>query len=186
VGAQRWTAPRRRALETYVSELAPLLRLADWTIRLDWKPAPDAEGESTLAMITPQPRKKAATLQLGETFLDLPAEQQTQVLCHELVHCHLFPTEELVRSTLTLLGEGEQRVAEIALEQQIEHATDALAEALAPLVPIFAVDVTPLPVARPRSAGKTTGRARSKAPARRPARPASPATLPAAASADRA
>lgn len=169
MAALTWTAARRRHLEQYVQALAPVLRLADWTITVSWEEAPAEKGEEApLAQMTPYPNTKNATLQLGPAFLGLKPAEQTHTLCHELVHCHLFPIHDMAKAAFKLLADGEGRMADIALVQQIEMATDCLAEAFLPFVPQFHVDgpVNVLPAAtRPRKAS----------PTRKPA-PAKPAT----------
>lgn len=133
----RWTKTNRRQLELYVAELARTLRLADWTVKVSWEVAADSDTEDTLAAMMPEPRRKHATLRLGAAFAQRDAREQTRLLCHELVHLHLWPAEELVRSTFALLGDGERTVAHLALEQLLEHATDGLADAFGPLVPLM-------------------------------------------------
>lgn len=137
MGRRTFTAAQRRALEAWLDAARPLARLADWTVTVSWETAPDGDGEVTLAQITNDPRKKHAVLQVGATFLELSPAAQTQVLTHELVHCHLHAFDELARSVFGLLDDGERRVAEVALTQQLEYTTDALADALAPHLPML-------------------------------------------------
>lgn len=140
---RQWTERRRRALEAWIAETQPALRLQDWTIRVDWNgnelTHPCAgEHPSAFATMTPMPFSRHATMTVSRDLLDLPAEDQTQTLVHELVHCHLFGIHEFS------LNAYEAAVDENALAvsmyrqgmvQQIELATDALADSLYRLLP---------------------------------------------------
>jgi hypothetical protein len=174
--AQRWTAARRRSLAEFVEVLQRRLRLQDWTIVISEVVSEDNPGESTLASITPDPRKRRAVLQCGATFLDLTAPAQTQVLVHEMVHVHLAAYGELVTSYLALLSAGVRKAAEIAVLQQEEFATDGLADALLAVVPVFDIDAHPT-TASTESAEQGTGRTpRVPAAATRPKLQLVPAT----------
>lgn len=126
----RWTVARRAKLEAYVAGLAAELKLADWTIEVSWEPAVDSPDEVTLAQVLAQPRQRRAVLQVADAFLGLTPARQRQVLCHELVHCHLHPLEELARAMLADTWPDAPAAAMLGLTQQVEYVTDGLADAL--------------------------------------------------------
>ena len=114
---QGWTARRRRTLERYVADLAPRMRLADWTITVLWEEASGASAKAlpddALATITPQPSSKHACIRVSPLLLTLTPTEQTQALVHELVHCHLFALVESAQTTFSLLGKRERKAAEL-------------------------------------------------------------------------
>lgn len=132
---QRWTAGQRSAVEDYLLELISILRLRDWHLELDWsRPADD----DCYASITPYPDSRRAVVRIGELFLHLDADEQRSTLVHELAHCHLFALHHLADRILQVaLCEPAQAVAETALQAEIECTTDALADVLAPMCPVF-------------------------------------------------
>lgn len=129
----RWTKANKAILEAYVSSMKDLLGLADWTIIVDWEPS----SEETCATVRPVAGQKRAVLNLGPSFLEDTLEDQRHTIVHELVHCHLFPSTELVRQThQELLPKSAATAAWVALMANVEYATDGLADVLAPYMPL--------------------------------------------------
>lgn len=132
-----WTARRRKAVCDHIALLAPKLRLADWTITCDFTKESD---EGSVAQIDRTPHSKHATICFGPDFLELAAAEQHQTLVHELVHCHLFGMHCLAEESLNLLPTAAKKLSLALLTAQVEEATDALADALAPLLPPLKLD----------------------------------------------
>ena len=131
----KWSSNRRVAVEKYVAKLQKIMRLADWTIEVDWsEPCEDI----SYATNDPMEDQKYAVIRVSDKFLDLSPHMQTQTLVHELTHCHLNPMTDLAEYTVkSVTSKATFNVFEIALSQSCEFATDALADVLAPLVPQF-------------------------------------------------
>jgi hypothetical protein len=150
MGGKTWTRLRRRALEAYVADLVPRMRLADWTVEVSWEPAAGGTDPSILANITPCPSSRHVTIRLGPEFLNLSAAGQTQVLIHELVHCHLFGITDFVDGAFDLLEPGQKQMADVALTQHVELTVDLLADTLEPFMPVFDVEAVRPAVRPPR------------------------------------
>lgn len=124
---------QREAIAAYVREIADLVELRDWTFDLNWEPLPnDVQG----AMF-PTFGQKRPTIRFGTDFLEVGPERQRHIIVHELVHCHLEPSTNLIDNTLPdLLGSTAYRIFDDAFVQDLEFATDALATALAKHLPL--------------------------------------------------
>lgn len=134
VGARRpvgrLTKRERRAVEDFVTAAKPRLRLADWTVRFDFKSLPQ-DSTATMAHL---PKSRWATLTLGESFRRESAQVQRQTLVHELVHCHLFDLHETAERLVEDLTLGDAQAARTLLIDRCEWAVDTLADAFVPLV----------------------------------------------------
>lgn len=130
-----WTPLKKKAVEDYITELQKLLRLSDWTITMSWDLNAD---EYAYATNDPLPDSKHATISISARFFTLSPKLQTQTLVHELIHCHLQSLTDLAENTVeSLTTEPAAGIFAIANSQCVEIATDALADAIAPLVPQF-------------------------------------------------
>lgn len=120
-------------MDAYVAALAPLLKLSDWSIEVSRMPC---EADA-VASIEPLYGQKRAILRLGPAFLSQSLEDQRQTVAHELIHCHLFAATELVRRTNDYaLTEQGAEVAWVGFMSEVEYATDGLADAIAPFLPL--------------------------------------------------
>lgn len=133
--SERWSKNRRDAVEVYIKNLQKYLRLQDWTLVVDWsEPCEDI----SIATFDPVEDQKYSVIRISEKFLDLGMEMQTQTLVHELIHCHLQPMTDLAEYTVkSIASKSASNVFDIAMSQSCEFATDAIADAIAPLVPQF-------------------------------------------------
>lgn len=130
--AKKWTARSKEDLKRYVRLLADALGLRDWELLIDWEPVPDA-----FACISPVYGQKRAVLSFGGHFLDWDPAVQRATIAHELIHCHLFPATEVVRETgEKLLTKSAAEASWIGFFANIEYATDAISDAVAPLLPL--------------------------------------------------
>jgi hypothetical protein len=116
----------------YLRDLADRLGLRDW--RLDLDRDPTAGG--LLAHVEVTDGARWALVTLGPTWGVLPPDRQRQALVHELIHPHFQEIAEAVAHGREVLGGTAIEVVERAVRHQIEHAVDALAEAVAPLLPL--------------------------------------------------
>lgn len=133
--ARVWTPARREAVESYLAYLQEVLRLRDWTITVDWsKPT----GKDALATMTQMTDSRHAMLRLSPEYVATEPRLHGQILLHEVMHCHLFQMESLALATVSALaGKEATAVFDRAYTSANELATDALADALVPLVRQF-------------------------------------------------
>ncbi|MCL5292552.1 MAG: hypothetical protein M1548_08515 [Actinobacteria bacterium] len=120
---------------SYVRQIADLLHLKDWRIRIEVDEAEDFDG--FMAVVHPIEGRKRARLILCKEWLELSPEDQRHSIVHELVHCHLAGAGDIVR--LDLLKNMSQSSYDIfygGFKRQIEYAVDGLADAVAPLLPL--------------------------------------------------
>ena len=120
-------------IEEYLQELSVVLRLQDWEIVLveEYSQNPDCVAEIRVTY-----DRKTASIRLAEDFMNYDSYEQTHALTHELMHCHFGPQMQLVDETLAkTMGQEAFTIFRGAFVSTIEYATDAAADALAPLVP---------------------------------------------------
>jgi hypothetical protein len=134
-----FTNKRKAYIEGYIRELLVIMRLQDWTITLDWSISKDQDAYAT---ILSSPDQKRATLNLTLKFLELDSKERSQTLVHELMHCHLFSLHYLAEKSMEQAS--SKKVSEMFLvgfDCEIEKATDAIADIIAPFVPKFILPV---------------------------------------------
>lgn len=127
-------ARRRREIADYLRALADRLELRDWVVRFVDEPS----DEGTLAQVTVVYGRRWLDVQVCAKFLDLPADEQRQALAHELIHAHLDAIEGVMRDARAAHA-VPRRVGALIVEAQhraIEHAVDALADVVAPHLPL--------------------------------------------------
>ena len=130
-----FTNKRKAYIEGYIRELLVIMRLQDWTIMMDWSISKD---QDVYATILSSPDQKRATLNLTLKFLELDSKERSQTLVHELMHCHLFSLHYLTEKSIEQAC--SKKVSEMFLvgfDCEIEKATDAIADIVAPFVPKF-------------------------------------------------
>lgn len=124
----------RKALGRYIRFVADAMELRDWTFVLSHDPAPD----DCHAHITNTYGRKLAVIQVASDFRSAPPEQQRQTICHELVHCHLESSTNMVLNDLSEhLGKQADWLFWESFKRQIEYGVDALASALAKHMPLI-------------------------------------------------
>jgi hypothetical protein len=126
--------PRKEAFNPYLRALADLVSLRDWTVGIDHRPPDCQEGVAEVHL--PYGRK-IAWVRLSEEFLDSKPEEQRHTLAHELIHAHCEPMARMLADHL----DGPFLDA---FRLQYEYAVDAIADALAPHLPL-PVGVKPAP-----------------------------------------
>jgi hypothetical protein len=119
------TPRERRAFERYLRYLLDRLDLTDWVVEL--KPEPAEEGAS------PTFGQCRAALYLGADFAKLPPKRASEILVHELVHCHVAGVQHHAESDELeeLLGKGAYAAWFLGFRQLNENAVDAIAIAWA-------------------------------------------------------
>lgn len=127
------TASSRGTAARYARTVADRLGLRDW--RFD---VLDADAEpGTFATVRVFDEKRHADLRLCAEWDALPAAQRRESLVHEVLHCHLRGVAAVAREARTHLPPAAADIAEAVLRVEVELAVDALAHALAPLMPAY-------------------------------------------------
>lgn len=84
---------KKSKLKGLVESVAAQLMLGDWQIDVVYDPALSADR---YAEITVVPSREVAVLSYGEKIHALNKSETIQLVCHELLHCHLARMMEIV------------------------------------------------------------------------------------------
>lgn len=123
-----------KRLGRWLREQANTLGPHDWTLVLSHEPAADPDAGADIAVLF---GRRHATIHLARDFATESPEDQRHYLTHELLHIHLDPCDSLLRQALPdALGTTAWKILEEAQRERIEHAVDALAAAIAPMLPL--------------------------------------------------
>lgn len=135
---QPW--PRNEALADYVREIADRLLLRDWTINVSDDPADELEegiDDPRCGTFSGTLGRRAANVWINRGWWDeATPEERRQTVVHELVHAHEHGAREVV---INAVSGYKRRHAEILLaifDAQSEYAVDALADVIAPSMPL--------------------------------------------------
>lgn len=105
--------------------------LRDWTIDVDHGPPRSAGNDAEVAIA--EGRRLARVFVLDE----LEGEDYRHALVHELVHVQLAPLmEKVLAGVRDELGGTAFRMYQAGVRAEAERATDVLASALAPHLPL--------------------------------------------------
>lgn len=129
-----------RELSRYTRALADLMGLRDWTIRVDLgDPGNDGAHEGTwIGCCLVTPFRRSAVITIDPALRDQPRDEVRSTMVHELTHCHLDAMRDQVYTDL--LGQMGQPTYDVftgSFLRNLEHATDAIAEAWAPTLPLI-------------------------------------------------
>lgn len=125
----------------YVRKVADLLGLSEWTIYMRISPEIPSDEEdpltAPLAMIRVAPESQFATIRVSQNFSSEPNKLQQQSLIHEVLHIYFEPLLHPLTETILpdLVGSPAASAATAYLNVEKERVVDALAVALAPLMP---------------------------------------------------
>jgi hypothetical protein len=89
--------PRRAPFALYLRELADLIGLRDWTIRLEDVAPSNPDVTAAISCIY---GRRLAHIRLSDSFLDDGPEEQRATCIHELLHCHFDPASEIALESL--------------------------------------------------------------------------------------
>ena len=129
-----WDLEKELYLISYLELLVKSMRLSDWSIIVELSD----KDKNVFATMESQPDQRRAILTITSNFLQLDEEDQKQTLVHEMIHCHLFALHYQAEEAFKIYSTSKaQEVFALMLESEIEKATDALADIIAPLLPGF-------------------------------------------------
>lgn len=127
------TKRQRTALREYARWMANELELRDWTINLVYEPAAD---DDAMAQVTCTYGRKFVTIKLAADFFQFSLEKQRQAIVHELLHCHTSGIEWQYNNLGGHIAPDVFSVCWGGIRDQVEFATDAMADALAKHLPL--------------------------------------------------
>lgn len=124
---------QHRHFSRYVRDIADRMRLRDWTVTLSDEHPDDKEADAD-ARVTYG--RRCLTLRLARDFAVESPEDQRHTVVHELIHAHLFPIDWTVNSIGNHLPLAALDILKGALSDDIEVGVDALADVIAPFMPL--------------------------------------------------
>lgn len=134
-----WTEQRRKAVASHLATLVPFLRLQDWTVKVKWDKYSD-EFDDAYATNTPLGDSRHCEIRFSKKFLELDDIEMNQVIVHELLHCHLFALEDYAEDIVAEIAPKKTAaVFNIGHTKLVETAIDGIADAIAAIVPPFAL-----------------------------------------------
>lgn len=128
------TKKRRSEIQLYVDQLRTLMALIDWQVTVELEGPVDAPD--ALAQIFCTYGQRSARISVAENFDDHTLREQRIALVHELLHCHLNRIRVSSINTFARLGNDPYEIAKSQIQDEIEYATDSIAQGLAPLCPL--------------------------------------------------
>ncbi len=130
-----WTAARKKAVSEHLILLQSKLRLQDWTVKVMWDKYSN-EFDDAYATNTPLGDSRHCEVRFSKKFLELDEMEMTQVIIHELIHCHLFALEDFTTDVVEEIAPKKiAAVFNIGHTKLTESAIDALADAFVTLLP---------------------------------------------------
>lgn len=127
----------RVAIEWWIANVQPTLKIADW--RIDLKDDPPDNPEAAACMNT-RTGQFVAALWLGDKWFSSEYDDawRTQTLLHELVHIHFEDAWDYVDTLCEAeLGNQASNLAKWVFKMKMEKPLDQIAYSLAEIVPVF-------------------------------------------------
>lgn len=130
----RASAADRRRAALYLRCVADALGLRDW--RFDVLDDPPREDD-VFATVDVMHDKRHADVRLASDWPRLPPSARREALVHEVLHCHGAQTAALAEDVREQLSSAAWDLWHTAYHRAAELSVDALAHALAPLMPPY-------------------------------------------------
>ena len=127
------TPKQKKSLIRYISAVGKEYGLTGWQMGLSF----DAH-DAVAAEVSCVYGRRIAHLAVSPDFLDFTPEEQRQVIVHEMTHIHLDQMQTLIHDLLPeVMGKPAFDAFIAGYRQAMEHATDAIADAIAPTFPLW-------------------------------------------------
>ena len=133
------TPKQERSFVKWAASIAHVL-VPGWDIRLhiDDPGDPGAIGEQAAASVSCTWGRKIAHMTVAPDVLTWTPEEQRHVICHEFIHIAFYAVSDIVEVSLKdKVGSLAWDAFRPGLVHAEEHATDALAKAIAPFFPLW-------------------------------------------------
>lgn len=121
--------PEDNGLQAYLRQLADMMGLRDWVIRLDM----GALEEGTMGQCFIPYGRKLADIKLAEHDT---IEELRETMVHELVHCHLDGIRFPISNIRNVIGQSLYDVASESTRDYVEQATQGIAREWAKTLPL--------------------------------------------------
>ncbi|MCC6311345.1 MAG: hypothetical protein IT345_10565 [Trueperaceae bacterium] len=129
------TPKQYRSLARYMASIAKDFGLRDWALTLHDEPPDDPNALASVECVF---GRRNAHVRVAQDFDQYPPEDQRTAILHELIHVHTEGLRALLRNSLPdLIGHPTFNALWAGVTQADEHATDALADAIAPYYPVW-------------------------------------------------
>lgn len=131
------TDGQRDSLGEYIRRIADEMALRDWTFSVLSEPAEADES----AHIDITYGRKHALIRVAHDFVEFRPAAQRHSIVHELVHCHLEPACSIFQNEVQdALGFASGSLLWAGFKRNVEYGVDGLADAIAPLLPLWDTD----------------------------------------------
>lgn len=128
------TPKQTRSLVRYMSDLTREYGLGSWRIIVHEGCTEDDHAAEVSCVYG----RRIAHVNLAADFASYPPEEQRSTILHELTHIHLDQMNSLIDETLPAAMGAPAYTAFLAgYRQAMEHATDAIAMAIADKFPLW-------------------------------------------------
>jgi hypothetical protein len=123
-------------LKDYLRDIADRLGLRDWTLDMSYEPLQsDDDGAACVKCLY---GRKRVEVRVARDWAKMDGEDKRHYIVHELIHPHFDASHSLFENELKkLVGESMATALEAQHRQHIEFGVDAMADALAPLMPAY-------------------------------------------------
>lgn len=148
-----------KEIERYLRYCANEMGLRDWTFVVEivernaLRDTDDFDGDDQVwgAACDPVRGRKYATIKFGvpqiEQLLEGSVEDFRQTVAHELIHCHFAALWDQLRLDLhsaSLLSQPVYDVYIASVERNLEYGIDAMADVIAPHLPLIDLEAVKL------------------------------------------
>jgi hypothetical protein len=123
----------RDELGKYVRNMADLMGLRDWHLKLMNDPPDDPEAAACCEVIYGQ---KYALIRFHRDWTSADPEELRSTVIHELIHCHVEPMRWSVNNVKHVVGTAMFEVIFDAFSDALEVAVDGMARAWAESMPL--------------------------------------------------
>lgn len=126
------THDQQHALQAWIDEAKPILRLSHWYVVAKEEPPQHPDGTihtDAFAGSYIRDNSDHASVHLGDSFWEETPEEQRETLAHELLHCHLYRLHAFI-------GDRLRRSDRETASQMEEVAIEQLSRIVAPLLPV--------------------------------------------------
>jgi hypothetical protein len=129
------TSKQKRALGKQILVVAAALGVKGWEWNIHPEPTTDEGKAASVSVVY---GRRVAHLWFCHQWWDMDAEERHHVLVHEVIHVVTDPLTTYLSETLpSLLGMPAWTAVKEVIRQHDEHATDQLASALSPHIPVM-------------------------------------------------